>query len=277
MELKTLLAVVVVAPSLAACNKNKDEKRPVIADIAGSYEGYTLAGCAYFQNTCTAGETVVVSDNSDGTARVTFTSSTWGEFTIPVAQMSENGGTYTLTGSGQTQMGMGGNVSSYDCTYTAEIHSRENAQMLFNVAGVMGGLTLDFTTGDAPADLLLAGTYNGYSDADCDYFQDRYTDGESLNVTSNGDGTIAVHFESSLWGTFHVDRATIKKNGNIYTFTGEGIVSMGHEGNLNDYAFTMTGESNAAKDDYSIAFNVPAVMGGLTVTLLPGNAPAAVE
>ncbi len=191
--------------------------------------------------------------------------------------MSENGGTYTLTGSGQTQMGMGGNVSSYDCTYTAEIYSRENAQMQFNVAGVMGGLTLDFTTGDAPADLLLAGTYNGYSDADCDYFQDRYTDGESLNVTSNGDGTIAVHFESSLWGTFHVDMATIKKNGNIYTFTGEGIVSMGHEGNLNDYAFTMTGESNAAKDDYSIAFNVPAVMGGLTVTLLPGNAPAAVE
>ena len=36
MKLKTLLAVVVVALSLAACNKNKDEKRPVIADIAGS-------------------------------------------------------------------------------------------------------------------------------------------------------------------------------------------------------------------------------------------------
>lgn len=80
-------------------------------------------------------------------------------------------------------MGMGGNVSSYDCTYTAVIHSREKAQMQFKVTGVMGGLTLDFTTGEAPADLLLAGTYKGYTDADCTYFQDRYTDDESLKVT----------------------------------------------------------------------------------------------
>ena len=153
MKLKTILAVAVVALSSAACSEN--EKQPAVADIAGSYEGYTLAGCAYFQNTCTAGETVVVTENTDGTARVTFTSDSWGEFTIPGAQMSENGGTYTLTGSGQTKMGMGGNVSSYDCTYTAVIHSREKAQMQFKVAGVMGGLTLDFTTGEAPADLLL--------------------------------------------------------------------------------------------------------------------------
>ncbi len=47
--------------------------------------------------------------------------------------------------------------------------------------------------------------------------------------------------------------------------------------NVKDYAFTMTGESNVAKDDYYIAFNAPAVMGGLTVTLLPGKAPATAE
>ena len=275
MKLKTILAVAVVALSSAACSEN--EKQPAVADIAGSYEGYTLAGCAYFQNTCTAGETVVVTENTDGTARVTFTSDSWGEFTIPVAQMSVNGGTYTLTGSGQTKMGMGGNVSSYDCTYTAVIHSREKAQMQFKVAGVMGGLTLDFTTGEAPADLLLAGTYKGYTDADCTYFQDRYTDDESLKVTANGDGTLAVLFESAAWGTFKVDKATVRKNGDNYTFTGEGTVSMGMGDNVKDYAFTMTGESNAAKDEYYIAFNAPAVMGGLTVTLLPGKAPATAE
>ena len=52
---------------------------------------------------------------------------------------------------------------------------------------------------------------------------------------------------------------------------------MGMGDNVKDYAFTMTGTSNAAKDDFSIAFNAPAVMGGLTITLLPGKAPATAE
>lgn len=275
MKFKTILTMAVVVLCSAACSDEKE--LPAVADIAGSYEGYTLAGCAYFQNTCVTDETVTVTGNADGTANVTFTSGSWGEFSIPNAQMSESGGTYTLMGSGQTKMGMGGNVSSYDCTYTAVIESREKAQMQFKVSGVMGGLTIDFTTGEVPADLLLAGTWEGYTNVGCTYFQNRYTDDESLKMTANSDETLSVVFESATWGTFKVDKATIKKNGDNYTFTGEGTVSMGMGDNVKDYAFTMTGESNAAKDDYSIAFNVPAVMGGLTITLLPGKAPAASE
>ena len=275
MKFKTILTMAVVVLCSAACSDEKE--LPAVADIAGSYEGYTLAGCAYFQNTCVTDETVTVTGNADGTANVTFTSGSWGEFSIPNAQMSESGGTYTLMGSGQTKMGMGGNVSSYDCTYTAVIESREKAQMRFKVSGVMGGLTIDFTTGEVPADLLLAGTWEGYTNVGCTYFQNRYTDDESLKMTANSDETLSVVFESATWGTFKVDKATIKKNGDNYTFTCEGTVSMGMGDNVKDYAFTMTGESNAAKDDYSIAFNVPAVMGGLTITLLPGKAPAASE
>ena len=275
MKFKTILTMAVVVLCSAACSDEKE--LPAVADIAGSYEGYTLAGCAYFQNTCVTDETVTVTGNADGTANVTFTSGSWGEFSIPNAQMSESGGTYTLMGSGQTKMGMGGNVSSYDCTYTAVIESREKAQVQFKVSGVMGGLTIDFTTGEVPADLLLAGTWEGYTNAGCTYFQNRYTDDESLKMTANSDETLSVVFESATWGTFKVDKATIKKNGDNYTFTGEGTVSIGMGDNVKDYAFTMTGESNAAKDDYSIAFSVPAVMGGLTVTLLPGKAPATAE
>ncbi len=275
MRLKTLLTLSVAAVCSASCRDNG--RMPSVADIAGNYKGYTLAGCAYFQNTCTAGETVVVTENADGTANVTLTSDSWGEFVIPAAQTSAAGGTYTLAGSGQTTMGMGGNVSTYACTYTAVIHSREKARMQFQVAGVMGGLTLDFTAGEAPADLLLAGTYKGYTAAVCTYFQDRYTDDESLKMTANGDGTLAVVFESATWGTFRVTKAVVTKSGDEYTFTGDGTVSMGMGDNVKDYAFTMTGESNAAKDDFSIAFNAPAVMGGLTVTLLPGTAPATTE
>lgn len=152
MKLKTILMMSVVALCSSACSEDEKVPAPTVADIAGSYQGYTLAGCAYFQNLCADDETVTIAENADGTARVTFVSDSWGEFTIPVATMSENGGTYALTGSGQTKMGMGGNVSSYDCTYTAVIRSKESAQMQFKVAGVMGGLTIEFNTGEAPAD-----------------------------------------------------------------------------------------------------------------------------
>ena len=127
------------------------------------------------------------------------------------------------------------------------------------------------------ADLLLAGTYEGYTDADCAMFQDRYTDGESVKLTANGDGSVKVVFESASWGTFTVESATATKEGEEYVFTGSGSVSMGMGESTSNYDFTLSGRSNAAKDDFSIAFNVPAVMGGLTVTLLPGTAPTTEE
>lgn len=272
MKFRTILLLSIVALCSVACSD--DENLPTVADIANTYDGYTLASCAYFQNTCTANESIVISENSDGSANVKFSSDSWGDFTISNAQMSENGGVYTLSGSGQAQMGMGGNVSSYDCTYTAIIKSKEDAQMQFKVAGVMGGLTLDFITSEAPAHLLLAGTYKGYTDADCAYFQDRYTNDESLKISANDNGTLAIVFESASWGTFNVASAAVSKNVNDYTITGSGSVAMGMGESVSNYDFTMTGTINSTKDNYSISFNVPTVMGGLTVTLLPGTAPA---
>ena len=188
-----------------------------------------------------------------------------------------NGDICVLSGSGQTQMGMGGNTSSYDCTFTAEITSQTDARMEFSIPAVMGGMTLTFQTGDAPADLLLAGTYEGYTDADCDYFQNTYTDSERVTLTANGDGTLKVVFESASWGTFTVESATATKEGEEYIFTGSGSVAMGMGESTSNYDFTLSGRTNAAKDDFSIAFNVPAVMGGLTITLLPGTAPTTEE
>ena len=264
-----------VAGVMMACDKDENGSKTV--DFAGNYDGYTLASCNYFQNMISPNETVVITKNTDGSASVSFTSSTWGEFTITDAQASVNGDICTLSGSGQTQMGMGGSTSSYDCTFTAEIKSQHDARMEFSIPAVMGGMTLSFQTGDAPADLLLAGTYNGYTDADCSYFQDRYTDDESVTVTANGDGTLKVIFESASWGTFTVDSATATKEGEEYLFTGSGSVAMGMSGSTADYDFTVSGRTNTAKDDYAITFTVPAVMGGLTVTLLPGTAPATEE
>lgn len=275
MKIKSVLMMLSAAVFMMACDKDENGSKTV--DFAGRYNGYTLASCNYFQNMISADETVVLTKNTDGTASVSFTSATWGEFTITDAQATVNGDLCTLSGSGQTQMGMGGSTSAYDCTFTAEIKSQTDARMEFSIPAVMGGMTLTFQTGDAPADLLLAGTYEGYTDADCAMFQDRYTDGESVKLTANGDGSVKVVFESASWGTFTVESATATKEGEEYVFTGSGSVSMGMGDSTSNYDFTLSGRSNAAKDDFSIAFNVPAVMGGLTITLLPGTAPTTEE
>lgn len=275
MKIKSVLMMLSVASIMMACDKEDSGSKTV--DFAGSYKGYTLASCNYFQNMISADETVVITKNTDGSASVSFTSATWGTFTITDAQASISGNVCSLSGSGQTQMGMGGSTSAYDCTFTAEIKSQTDARMEFSIPAVMGGMTLTFQTGDAPADLLLAGTYEGYTDADCAMFQDRYTDGESVKLTANGDGTLKVVFESASWGTFTVESATVTREGGEYLFTGSGSVAMGMGGSTSNYDFTLSGRSNAAKDDFSIAFNVPAVMGGLTITLLPGTAPTTEE
>lgn len=275
MKIKSVLMMLSAAVFMMACDKDENGSKTV--DFAGRYNGYTLASCNYFQNMISADETVVITENTDGTATVSFTSATWGEFTITDAQASVSGDICSLSGSGQTQMGMGGSTSAYDCTFTAEIRSQDDARMEFRIPAVMGGMTLTFQTGDAPADLLLAGTYEGYTDADCAMFQDRYTDGESVKLTANGDGSVKVVFESASWGTFTVESATATKEGEEYVFTGSGSVAMGMGESTSNYDFTLSGRTNAAKDDFSIAFNVPAVMGGLTITLLPGTAPATEE
>lgn len=275
MKIKSVLMMLSAAVFMMACDKDENGSKTV--DFAGSYNGYTLASCNYFQNMISADETVVITENTDGTATVSFTSATWGTFTITDAQASISGNVCSLSGSGQTQMGMGGSTSAYDCTFTAEIKSQTDARMEFSIPAVMGGMTLTFQTGEAPADLLLAGTYEGYTDADCAMFQDRYTDGESVKLTANGDGSVKVVFESVSWGTFTVESATATKEGEEYVFTGSGSVAMGMGESTSNYDFTLSGRTNAAKDDFSIAFNVPAVMGGLTITLLPGTAPATEE
>ena len=275
MKIKSVLMMLSAAVFMMACDKDENGSKTV--DFAGSYNGYTLASCNYFQNMISADETVVITKNTDGSASVSFTSATWGTFTITDAQASISGNVCSLSGSGQTQMGMGGSTSAYDCTFTAEIKSQTDARMEFRIPAVMGGMTLTFQTGDAPADLLLAGTYEGYTDADCAMFQDRYTDGESVKLTANGDGSVKVVFESASWGTFTVESATATKEGEEYVFTGSGSVAMGMGESTSNYDFTLSGRTNAAKDDFSIAFNVPAVMGGLTITLLPGTAPTTEE
>lgn len=273
MKIKSILGTAFVALCTMACSEKEDA---TVVDISGKYDGYTLASCSYFQNSCTANETIIILENNDGTANITYNSQIYGDFTISSAQMTEDAGVYTLKGSGQIQMkNMGGNVSSYNCTLTALIKSNKEATIKLEVPAVMGGLNIEFLTGEAPANLLLAGTYKGYSDADCNYFKDNYTNNESFKIIVNDDeeGTISLSFESATWGEFNIESIVPIKNGDEYIFEGSSKVLMGMGESKNEYDFTMSGKISSDKEDYSVVFNIPAVMGGMTLTLLPGTSP----
>ncbi|MGM9800413.1 MAG: hypothetical protein ACI30M_07000 [Muribaculaceae bacterium] len=148
MKLKFFFLISFVAFLVTSCSD--DDNAATVADIQGVYEGYTIAECKYFSGTITENESVTISENADGTAKITYTSQTWGTVIIPSAKLIESGGVYALSGTGETQMGMEGNIKTYACSFIATIMNKSEAGMEFSVPAVMGGLTITFSTGTPP-------------------------------------------------------------------------------------------------------------------------------
>ena len=126
---------------------------PVAKLIAGSYSGWTKGDCQYFKNRTQNDEKVAISSNDDGTVDVKLTSQQWGETTISSvkAEKADNG--FTLTGSGKFTMGMGDKQADYDCSLTGTISAdKETYSITFTMPAVMGGLTITFAQGEAPAE-----------------------------------------------------------------------------------------------------------------------------
>ncbi len=53
MKIKSVLMMLSAASIMMACDKEENGSKTV--DFAGSYNGYTLASCNYFQNMISAG------------------------------------------------------------------------------------------------------------------------------------------------------------------------------------------------------------------------------
>ena len=104
----------------------------------------------------------VTAEEGGETVAVSYTSDTWGTFTVTGAAVTESDGTYTVTGSGKTVMGMSADSQSeYDCTLSATVKSTEDFTFTFDIPAVMGGLKITVQPGEAPASLVLSGTYTG--------------------------------------------------------------------------------------------------------------------
>lgn len=168
MKVRNLLfgAIVAMLPmAIASCDKEKEETTPStsvdVTKVVGTYEGYTLASSAYFQNNFTADESVTIAKSGDKTVGITFASGTWGTTTVTNATVSASGSRYTVTGNGTCVMqGMGGE-RSYDCTLTADIASTADATVTVSLPAVMGGTNVVFKTGKASTGYYVADKYRG--------------------------------------------------------------------------------------------------------------------
>ncbi|MDR1200270.1 MAG: calycin-like domain-containing protein [Tannerellaceae bacterium] len=153
---------------MAACGSDDDDSTPNLAqDIAGTYKGYTVAEFKYTAIPMTTpGESISLAANENGTCNISFESGQWGKFTMSDAVTSLKNNVYTVEGSGKTLMGMDpASQKEYECTIEGTISKdKKTVSFVFNVPSVMGGLKITFTLGDAPANKVIAGVYEGSLD-----------------------------------------------------------------------------------------------------------------
>ncbi len=274
MKKVKFLALMLAAVSIASCSDD-NEKKSAAQSVAGDYEGYTVASCAYFKNQVTPSQKVVMTEAGVDELAVSFVSDSWGTVSIPSVSVTEIAGGYAVTGSGTSRMGMGGNVKEYTCNLTGKIINGV-AGLSFACPEVMGGLTIEFNQGEIPASIVVPGNYTGYTQADCAYFKGMMADDQTVKITAGDNNTYTVSYTSDTWGEFNIVDAVAVSNdgGKSFTISGNGVTTMGMNGNVNEYQCSMEGTVDAAKENVEFKFSVPAVMGGLTVTFSVGEMPA---
>ena len=275
-----MTAIALLTASCSDDDNNGNESINPAVNVAGTYAGYSEAAFQYTNTPLvSADESLTIQTDADNTtATITYTSSSFGEFTISGTEVTYANGTYTLSGEGSTMMGMSGNVSEYECTLKGTLNEAKNeGTFTFNVPAVMGGMNITFTLGEIPVSKLLAGSYEGWTEASCAYFEGMQATDQTLSLTANADDTFTLAYTSDSWGEFSFESLSVTSANGIYTLSGEGVTMMGMDGNVSEYPCTVTGSINTNKENVSFTFTVPGVMGGLTITFTQGEAPAANE
>ena len=164
IEIISLAAVAVFATSCEKTENQNQEPETVLSEaVAGTYTGYSTAEFQYSSTPMVSqNQSLKVTAEEGGTVSVSYTSDTWGTFSLSGVTVTESNGSYSLSGSGKTVMGMSADSQSeYDCTLSATVKSTEDFTFAFDVPAVMGGLKITLLPGNPPAELLLSGSYTG--------------------------------------------------------------------------------------------------------------------
>ena len=279
MKITYLLPFIAFSLITSSCSDDNDADLNMAVEIASNYEGYTSGVFTYSPTPIvTNGEKISITANEDKTVNVIMTSNQWGTTTITNAIVSVGtNNSYIVAGEGTSTISMhGGTPSKYACVLTGAISAdRKRAELTFTLPAVMGGTTIAFNLGSAPANLYIAGNFSGYSSAVFAYSPTPIvTEKESLTISANDDETVHVVFESNQWGTTTITNAeiTTEENGS-FSLSGTGISLMGmHGSEAKEYACQFTGIITADKSGADMSF-ILSVMGGTTITFHVGKAP----
>lgn len=130
----------------------------------------------------------------------------------------------------------------------------------------------DDTPEISPAE-LAAGTYTCTGSGTSHITDMNLTNEQKVIIEKISDSKVKVDYKIDYngmsFGTFTTDNATVtvdKKTG-AASINGAGSVSMGMGDKLKDYPCTMSGKISKDKKEVEFIFNIPDVMGGLTITL----------
>ncbi len=271
LKVFSLLMVVI---TLASCSSN-DDPTNLASETAGIYSGYTVASCSYFSNMVASRQDVTISTTELNKINVSYQSDTWGTITISNAELSGTEGNIRISGTGKSVMGHAGNAAKeYDCRMEGTLAGKK-LELTFSCPAIMGGLKIEFKQGDIPAEIVVPGTYDGYTEAKSAYFTGMMADDQKIVITNNSDNTYNIGYNSDTWGEFSIEKATVAYSDGIFTIEGDGITKMGMSGNVKEYVCSFEGRIDAEKEDPEFTFSVPAVMGGLSIVFHTGDMPAA--
>ena len=119
--------------------------------------------------------------------------------------------------------------------------------------------------------LEVAGTYVGHTSVAFQYSPTpQEFDDELLTLTASSAGKIGFSYENADWGTYTVRNMEVSLENGNYVFSGQDSLVMGMGEKQNKYLFTLEGKVNATTQVASFVVQVPAVMGGVTVTYSEG-------
>ena len=270
---KTLPLLAMAITLLTVSCSSDDSPANLTKEVTGTYSGYTSASCAYFSGSMNADQKVVISEGSSANkVNISYVSTTWGTVSISDATVGESDQGYILSGSGKWSMGHNGNTSEYDCTFTGVIKSGES-RFTFSSPSVMGGLKVEFTEGEIPADLVIPGSYKGWTDATCAYFQDMTAENQTVTISVKDD-KYSLAYTSDTWGEFSAEDLKVTYSDGVFSLSGDGICKMGMNGNVSEYPCSVSGSVDVEKSAPTFVLTVPGVMGGLKITFTNGDKPS---
>ena len=266
-------AALMAASTLTSCSSDDDNAPDYAADITGDYACWASMNSGYFSNNISLDQKVSVTKINESTVSVSYISASFGTFTIPEATVTSNGNAYVISGAGTTEMGRDGNLKEYPCTLSASING--NSQSFeFSIPSVMGGSTITLTPGELPADkycYVVAGSFSGKFTGTSQYFPEGMADDveSTVVVSAQSDGKVTVTCDSETWGKITVTDLVVTRDGDKFSFSGQGKNEMPgmNGGATKEYVCDADCSEDVATGTNDFKFTMPAVMGGLTLTL----------